>query len=270
MVTAVAPVLAATRAELTKIVTLRSTWLVTGVILALHLLISMANLRLNADAVANIGPDGLIELFPGEPRPAPQAIVDFLVAGSFQVCLFLPVLAAVLAGQEFRAHQLGQSVLAVPRRGTLVAAKTAAVTAYLLLVSLVVVGMSTACMYAAVKDWNPGVLTSGDALLAQGRLLTFAVLSALIGYAVTLIARNTLIGVGATVALIAVTMMQVLAVFVPTVDALFPLSAGRNLLLDPVDNRLTAGPAHALVVTVLWPAVTIAVAAVLLDRRDAR
>ncbi|WDZ86616.1 hypothetical protein [Micromonospora cathayae] len=262
--------LAVTRAELTKILTLRSTWLVTGIIIALHLLISAANLRLNSEAVRNITPDGVIELFPGEPRPAHVALVGFLVAASFQMCLFLPVQAGVLAGQEFRAHQLGQSVLAVPRRGVLVTAKTMAVALYLSLVSLVIASISTAFMYAAVKDWSPGMVTSGDALLGQGRFLVFAVLSALVGYALTLIARSTLIGIGATVALIAVTMTQLTAVFVPAVDALFPFSAGRNLLLDPRDNRLTAGPAHALVVTVLWPVVTTAVAAVLLNRRDAR
>ena len=263
-------VFAAARAELTKILTLRGTWLVTGAILALHLLISAANLPQNTDAVANITPDGLIELFRGEPRPAHKALVDFFVAGSFQMCLFLPVLAAVLAGQEFRAHQLGQSVLAVPRRGVLVAAKTAAVTAYLLLVSLVITGISAAFLYAAVKDWDPGTMTSGYAVSAQGRCLAFAVLSALIGYAVTLIARSTLIGIGVTVALLAVTMTQVAAMFMPALDALFPLSAGRNLLLDPADNRLTAGPMHALVVTVLWPVATIGVAGLLLSRRDAR
>jgi len=72
------------------------------------------------------------------------------------------------------------------------------------------------------------------------------------------------------VALLAVTMTQVAAMFMPALDALFPLSAGRNLLLDPADNRLTAGPMHALVVTVLWPVATIGVAGLLLSRRDAR
>ncbi|MFC6022654.1 hypothetical protein ACFP2T_41660 [Plantactinospora solaniradicis] len=263
-------VLAATRAELTKILTLRGTWIVTGVILALHLLICVANLRHNTEAVNNITRDGRIELFAGEPRPAHQAIVDLLVASSFQMGLFLPSLAAVLAGQEFRAHQLGQSVLVVPRRGVLVVAKTVAVTAYLLFVSLVIAGISTAFMYAAVEDWDPGVVASGDALLGQGRFLAFAVLSALVGYALTLIARSTLVGIIATVALIAVTMTQVLAVFAPALDALFPLSAGRNLLLNPQDSRLTAGPAHALAVLVLWPLLTTAVAGLLLNRRDAR
>ena len=267
MVTAV---LAAIRAELTKILTLRSTWIVSGGILVLHLLISVANLGQTTAAVANITPDGLIELFAGQPRPAYQAIVDFLVSSSFQMGLFLPSLAAVLAGQEFRAHQLGWSVLAVPRRGVLVTAKTVAVAAYLLFVSLVIAGISTAFMYAAVKGWDPGVVTGGNALLGQGRFLIFAVLWALVGSAFTLIARSTLIGIIASVALITVTMTQVLAVSVPALDALFPLSAGRNLLLNPEDTQLTAGPAHALVVLLLWPLLTVTVAGLLLRHRDAR
>lgn len=262
--------LAATRAELTKILTLRSTWTVTAAILALHLLICAANLQRNTDAVAAITPDGLIELFVGEPRPAYQAIVDFLVSSSFQMGLFLPSLAAVLAGQEFRAHQLGQSVLAVPGRGMLVTTKTVAVAAYLLIVSLVIAAISSAFLYAAVKGWDPAVVTSGDALLGQARFLIFAVLSALVGYAVTIISRSTLIGIVASVALIAVTMTQALAVSVPALDALFPLSAGRNLVLNPADSQLTAGPAHAMVVLVSWPILTTAVAGLLLARRDAR
>ncbi|MEV6371370.1 hypothetical protein AB0L86_31265 [Micromonospora musae] len=262
--------LAAVRAELTKIFTLRGTWIVTGVILALHLLISVANLRLTTEALANITPDGHIELFAGESRPARQALVDFMISMSFQMCLFLPTLAAVLAGQEFRAHQLGQSVLAVPHRGVLITAKTVAAAAYLLLVSLAIAGISTTFMYAAVKSWDPEVLTSDHALLGQGRFLTFAVLWALVGYALTLISRRTLIGIVATVALTAVTMTQVLAVSVPAADALFPLSAGRNLLLNPEDSQLTAGRAHALVVLVLWPTITTAVAGLLLKRRDVR
>lgn len=263
-------VAAAVRAELTKILTLRVTWIVTGGILALHLLISVANLGQTGTAVADITPDGLIELFVGEPRPAHRAIVDFLVSSSFQMGLFLPGLAAALAGQEFRARQLGWSVLAVPRRGVLVFAKTVAVAAYLLFVSLVIAGVSTAFMYAAVRDWDPGVVVSGDALLGQARFLTFAVLWALVGYALTLVARSTLIGVVASVALIVVTMTQVLALHLPALDALFPLSAGRNLLLNPEDSRLSAGPVHALVVLLLWPLLTVTVAGLLLHRRDAR
>ena len=72
--------LAAVRAELTKILTLRITWMVTGGILALHLLVNVANLGHFSTAVAGITPGGLIELFAGRPRPAHRAIVDLQVA----------------------------------------------------------------------------------------------------------------------------------------------------------------------------------------------
>ncbi|MER7210021.1 ABC transporter permease [Streptosporangium sp. NPDC020072] len=263
-------VFAATRAELTKIVTLRTVWIVTGVILALHLLVSYANVGINIEAVRAITPDGMIELFADDPQPANRAIVDFLVASSFQMGLFLPGLGAVIAGQEFRTPQLGQTLLAVPRRGRLIVAKTVAATVYLLFVAVVVAGVSTAFMYAAVRDWNPGLLVSPGAWIGQGKFVAFAVLTGLISFAITVIARSTLTGVAVTVGLIAVTMTQLLAVFSPALDALFPLSAGRNLLLNPVENTLSAGPGHAMVVLVAWPLVTTVVAAFLLARRDAR
>lgn len=262
-------VLTAARAELTKIISLRPVWIVTGVVIALHLLVSAANVRLNAEAVDRITPAGMIELFT-DPQPAHRAIVGFLVASSFQMGLFLPGIAAVIAGQEFRSHQLGQSLLAVPRRGRLIVAKTFATVGYLLFVSVVVAGISTAFMYVAVKDWNPGLLVSADAWRGQGKFVAFAVLTGLIGSGITMIARSTLVGVIVTVVLIAVTMTQLLAAFAPALDALLPLSAARNLLLDPADNKLSAGPHHALIVLVAWPLVTTTAAGITLGRRDAR
>ncbi|MFF0572763.1 ABC transporter permease [Streptosporangium saharense] len=259
-----------TGAELTKILTLRSVWIVTGVILALHLLVSYLNVGTNIEAVHAITPNGTIELFADDPQPAGRALIDFLVASSFQMGLFLPSLGVVIAGQEFRTSQLGQTLLAVPHRGRLIVAKTVATAVYLLFAALVVAGASTAFMYAAVRDWNPGLLMSPEAWLGQGRFVVFAVLTGLIGFAVTMIVRSTLAGVAVIVGLATVTMTQLLAAFSPALDALFPLSAGRNLLLDPVANRLSASPVHAMAVLVAWPLVTTAVAAFLLARRDAR
>lgn len=257
------------RAELTKIVSLRGVWLVTGAIVALHLLVSTANLGINIDAVHGITPDGMIELFAGEPRPARQAIIDFLVASSFQMGLFLPAIAAVAAGQEFRAHQLGQSLLAVPRRTRLIVAKTLAIAGYLLFAAVVIAGISTAYLYAAVKDYDPGIPVSAEAWLGQGKFVAFAVLTGLATAGITILARSTLLGIVITVALLALTMTRLPAALAPALDALLPLSAGRNLLLDPADNELTAGPGHALAVLLAWPLVTMAAAGIALRRRDA-
>jgi ABC-type transport system involved in multi-copper enzyme maturation permease subunit len=262
--------LAAARAEFTKIITLRSVGIAVGVILALHLLIQATNLRLNSDAVAAVTPSGTIELFPGDPQPAHRALVDFLVASSFQMGLFLPVLAAMIAGQEFRGRQLGQSVLAVPRRGRLVLAKTIAATAFLALFSALICAISAAFLYAATRHWDAGLVLSADAWRGQAKFLAFAMLTGLVSTAVTLLARSTLAGIGITVVLIMLTMTQVLAAVTPVLDSLLPLSAGRNLLLNPVDNRLSAGPGQALVVLIVWPLVALTAAGVVLTRRDAR
>ena len=261
--------LAATRAELTKILTLPSVWTVTGIILALHALILFQSNRLLADAVANITADGMIEVFIGQPRPAAEEILDLLVGSSLQVGLFLPILAAVIAGHEFRSQQLRLTVLAVPRRGRLLVAKLFASGLYVLGVAVLVSVISTGFMYLAVRDWNPGLLLTAEAFVGHGRFLAFAVLFSLTGLAITLIARSTLTGITVTVALIAVTMTQVLAA-VPDVDALFPLSAARNLLLDPGIDDLTASPEHGFLVLTGWTAITAVAAGATLLRRDAR
>lgn len=256
----------AVRAELAKILTLRGAWAVTGVILALHVLVLAQQAGLYAEAVAGITPDGVIEIFVGQPEPAERAIIAAVVAGALQVGVFLPVLAAVVAGQEFRAGQLGVTLLAMPRRGRVLAAKLLATGLFVLAVAVVMAGVSVGFMYAAVKDWNPGLLVTGETFLGHARFLAFAVTYSLIGLAVTVAARSSLAGVVCTVVLFAVTMIQA----APDLDVLLPLSAARNLLLDPGVNDLSAGRGHGLLVLCGWAAVTAAVAGVALRVRDAR
>ncbi|GII76147.1 hypothetical protein Sru01_11290 [Sphaerisporangium rufum] len=263
--------LAAARAELTKIVTLRAVWFGTGAIVALHVLVLAQNVAADTAAVHAITPDGMIERFPGDVRPAREALVEYLAAASFQMDLFLPLVAAVAAGQEFRAGQLGTSLLAVPRCGRLVCAKTLATGGFLLALAVAVAAISTAFMYVTVKDWDPGLPVSAAALAAQGRFVAHAVLSGLTTYAITMITRSTLAGILVTVGLAALTMTQVLASIAPALDALVPLSAGRNLILSPGDGiTLSAGPGHAMAVLITWATVTTTVAALALTRRDAR
>lgn len=262
--------LAATRAELIKIMTLRSGWVVTGLVLALHVLVSIVNVRPTAEAVAAVTSDGLIEIFSGQPRPVDAALVEHLVASSFQMTQFLPVLAAVVAGQEFRSHQLGTTLLAVPRRGRLLVAKTLAAAVHLVVVSVLIAGTSAVFLHAATGDRYPGLLLTGAAFLGQAKFVGYAVLSGLVTTAVTVIARSALIGIVVSLAVLAVTLTQVLARSAPALDALFPVSAGRNLLLDAGAGGLTAGPGHALLVLVGWALATTVLAGFSLGMRDAR
>ncbi|MEY9211674.1 hypothetical protein NI17_009280 [Thermobifida halotolerans] len=123
-------------------------------------------------------------------------------------------------------------------------------------------------MYLGVGDWNPALLWSTEALTGQGRFLLYAVLMTLTGFAAPLLARRNLTGIIAVTVLIALTMAQLFAA-VPAADALLPLSAARNLLLEPTTNVLTASPAHGAAVLVGWAVLTVA-AAVALHRWDAR
>ncbi|GAA4603510.1 hypothetical protein BJY16_004643 [Actinoplanes octamycinicus] len=258
------------RAEVAKIVTLRSTWLATGLILALHVLVQSANLGVTRDAVAAITPRGTIELFLGDPQPARRALLEMLVASSLQIGIFLPVLGAMIGGQEFRARQLGQSLLAAPRRGRLMLAKTVAAAGFLLLVAMVVAAISAGFLHAAARDWDPGLVISADAWRGQAKFLAFAVLTGLVSLAFTVLGRGTLPGVLSTVGLTTLTMTQVLAGPAPALDALLPLSAGRNLLLDPAAAELSAGPGQALAVLTGWAVLALAAAGMALSRRDAR
>ena len=245
-------------------------WVISGVLLALHLLVLSTALSLFAEAVVNITPDVIIEIFTGEPERAGPAIVGFTAASSLQVSLLLPIIAAVVAGQEFRGHQLGVSVLAVPDRRRLIAAKTLATAVTLLAIAVVIAAISAAFTYDAVKQWNPGLMTSREMLLAEGRYLAFAVLYGLTGFAISIIGRRALAGIIGSLVLVLITMSQAMTFVSPHLDALFPLSAGRNLLLEGDVNDLTSGRVQALAVLLVWAAAGVAVSGVLLNRRDAR
>lgn len=263
-------VLASARAELTKIFTLRSVWLITALILGLHVLVNWSALSLYRDAVDKIGADGLIEIFTGERNPATAEMLDSLSGASLQMTMFLPILAVVIAGQEYRSRQLGLTLLAVPQRGRLLVAKALATGAYAFLVAVVVAAISTVFTYVEVEHWKPGLVTSGAAIRLDLSFIAYAVLFSLLTMAFTMVLRSTLGGVMSTIVLVAVTMTQLLATAVPKVDALLPMSAGRNLLLDPTLSTLTSGRPQAMVVLVAWALVGLTVAGLALSRRDAR
>lgn len=262
--------LATVRSELTKLRTLPSVWVVTAMVLALQTIVLLEPGGLIANAVHHMAPNGTIEIFRGHPQPANTAILGLLSSSSLQGGLFLPVIAAVVAGHEFRAGQWGVSVLSVPRRGVLVAAKAIATAICMLVLAVLIAALSIGFMYLHVKDWNPGLVFSADALTGQAAFVAFVVLFSLTTFAITLLARSTLVGIVALAVLVMVTMTQLLATTLPALDALLPLSAARNLLLDPGINVLTASPAEGIVVLVGWALVTVASAAVVLTRRDAR
>jgi ABC-2 type transport system permease protein len=248
-------------AELARIGSRRRFWLSAAALIGLHVLVSAENLEQTRAAVARITPYGIIEIFAGEPEPARPALIGWLLASSLQMSLFLPVIAAVAARPEMTA-----SLLATPRRIRLMIGKTVAVSVVLLALAVTIATISGLFLFAEVNRWDAGLAVSADALRGQAAYLVFALLSALPAFAFTLITRSTLGGILVTVLVAAGTMAQLPARF----DAWLPLSAGRNLLLDPAYLRLSSGPSAAWSVLAGWALISVAVATGLAVKRDAR
>ncbi|WP_017539746.1 ABC transporter permease [Nocardiopsis halophila] len=259
------------RSELTKILTLRSVWIATGAIIALNLFFQYQNFPFVIETVANVRGDGLSEV-DGRLVDAETELRQTLGVSVFNPGLLFPILGAVIAGAEFRAGQIGLSVVAVPDRIRLVIGKVVAATAFVLGLGIVCILIATASTYIAVRNWNPGMLWSGAMLAVDARLLLFIGTSALIGVGITLISRRTLAGVVATVVLIMLTMAQLVAAVSPAVDAFLPFSAARNLLLQGRDAGapLTGTAVHGGAVLLGWAVVATVSAALVIDRRDAR
>lgn len=265
--------IAAVRAELTKLATLPGLWLLTAALLAVHLVSLLASYGLYADAVAGIGADGMIEIFQGERLPAVPEMTEQLVAAVFTTVPLVPVAGALVAGAEFRSGQIGLSLAAVPSRPRLVVAKAVATAVYPVLLCAVLAAVTTAVMYPAVSSWRPGILVDGDVLRGYLAVTLVAVCATQLALGITLLTRRALAGILVMAVLLGATITQVLAAVAPALDAALPVSAARNLLFRDsagISPPLTSGPAVATAVLLLWAGVALVAPALVLGRRDAR
>ena len=263
--------ISAIRSELIKFLTLPSVWIFTGILFVLFLYVQSIVFGDNIQMVASVRPDGMVEFW-GKLVLAQTEITQSIGTGILNASLVLPILGAVIAGAEFRAGQLGMSLVAVPNRNRMILSKILATTLYVLGFGVLCIAIATLLTYIAVKDWNPALLWSPDMWAAHGRLLLFMVTSTVIGLAITLIARSTLTGIIASVVLMMLTFTQVVAMVSPTADAFLPLSAARNLLLQPGDAGapLTGSAQHGAMVLIGWTVIASGIAALITNRKDAR
>lgn len=267
------PTRAAIRAEITKVVTLPTVALVAVALLALHALIQVIQLPLYRDAIAGIDAQGSIEIFTGSRVPAAPEMTKQLVAAMFTPVPFVAVLGALIAGSEFRSGELGISLTAVPSRPRLVLAKAVATAGLTAVLCLLFAVLTSLVMLPVVSGWNPAILVSPDVLSGYARATLVGICTTYITLGITLVTRRALVAVLIMAVLLGVTITQLLARISPGLDAVFPISAARNLLFHgsrDVVPPLTSGPGMAAVVLLAWAIGAVAVAAVVLNRRDAR
>ncbi|MEZ5085691.1 MAG: hypothetical protein R2722_05400 [Tessaracoccus sp.] len=264
------------RSEITKIRSLPSIWIVTAALLALAAYFQFLLTDSIHEYLKTLDGDGMHWWY-RRPVPADLSIMEDISGTVFGPGLFFPLLGAVIAGAEFRAGQLGVSVVAVPRRIRLVIGKIIAVTFAALAFGLLFSLMTLFFAYLGIKEWMPGLIWRPEVLSGLAGSVVFIVVMTLIAFGVTLITRRTMFGILIMMGFHAILLTQAFSAISPILDAVTPMSAARNLWLQA--GKLTdvgggppfsSSPTVAAIVLAVWVVAVLIGAVVAIQRRDAR
>ena len=202
--------------------------------------------------------------------PPPDPLLPEVISLEYAV-IAVSVMGVLAFSAEYSTGLIRVTFSAAPRRRAVLAAKAAVLAAVTLAAGELVAFVSFWLVQAVLAGHHQGVSLGrpgvAGAVLSAGLLLCVC---ALLGLALGAIVRHTAGGIAATVAVI----------LVPGILALLPAPwngrLGRFTLLDaarqvsalhPAADLLS--PGWSLLVLLAWPAVALAVAAVLITRRDA-
>jgi len=202
--------------------------------------------------------------------PPPDPLLPEVISLEYAL-IAVSVLGVLAFSAEYSTGLIRVTFTAAPRRRAVLAAKAAVLAAVTLAAGELVAFVSFWLVQAVLARHRQGVSLGrpgvAGAVLSAGLLLCVC---ALLGLALGAIIRHTAGGIAATVAVI----------LVPGILALLPAPwngrLGRFTLLDaarqvsalhPAADLLS--PGWSLLVLLAWPAVALAVAAVLITRRDA-
>lgn len=255
------------RAELHKAFTLPAVWVGAAVAILGSMALTVLNSVTVRTAVASGSPDLIADSSPFETAFAamPLGTVGAVVIG------------VVLIGSEYTANspdaggarQVGTTVVAVPRRVALLAAKAS--TAVGLVVGIAAVTLpATVCLARLiVGDLGNETVSAGDALLRCLGGTLYWVLTALLALAITTLARSGVIPLIVLVMNSSLVSISLLLTKLTPLAHWLPDMAGRRLFggLDTVEGGLDAAP--GALVMAAWVVALLAVAGVVLRRRDA-
>jgi len=202
--------------------------------------------------------------------PPPDPLLPEVISLEYAV-IAVSVMGVLAFSSEYSTGLIRVTFTAAPRRRAVLAAKAVVLAAVTLAAGELVAFVSFWLVQAILAGHGQGVSLGypgvAGAVLSAGLLLCVC---ALLGLALGAIVRHTAGGIAATVAVI----------LVPGILALLPAPwngrLGRFTLLDaarqvsalhPAADLLS--PGWSLLVLLAWPAVALAVAAVLITRRDA-
>ena len=202
--------------------------------------------------------------------PPPDPLLPGVISLEYAL-IAVSVMGVLAFSAEYSTGLIRVTFTAAPRRRAVLAAKAAVLAAVTLAAGELVAFVSFWLVQAVLARHRQGVSLGrpgvAGAVLSAGLLLCVCTL---LGLALGAVIRHTAGGIAATVAVI----------LVPAIRALLPAPwngrLGRFTLLDAARQVSALHPAAdlfspgwSLLVLLAWPAVALAVAAVLITRRDA-
>jgi ABC-2 type transport system permease protein len=225
----------ALRYEWTRLRTVRSTWWLTFFALALNALIAFLIAR---------------SVDPGQ-RLDPGLVTSLLTGGAeFTPLAFPAVLMGVVGifafGHEYRHGTIRGTLVAIPRRGTVVAAKIIVPTLWSGLVALVAMAIAHLIGLVVIGSrWTPGLVTAGATERVLGGFVALVVLTTLLGLALAGLFRN--VPAAIVVLLVTPLIVEPLLVVLLQLDALEPVrEAGRFLPFGAAQRMLALSPQDGL------------------------
>ncbi|GGS77820.1 ABC transporter permease subunit [Nonomuraea spiralis] len=202
----------------------------------------------------------------GQPIPGDDAVMTSLT-GMMLASLSIATLGVLVISSEYRTGGIRTSLMAVPRRMSLLAGKIVVFTVTALVVCTVAAAAAVAVGLAILRPASVDMGAAVQSVLGAGLYLTVC---GLFGLGLGTLVRHT---PGALVSAIALMLvLPQLTGVLPgqwgkTIADHFTTNAGMEVVLDQPGNPL--GPWSGLGVYALWVAVAVVAGAVLMQRRDA-
>lgn len=247
------------RAEWTKAVTLRSTgWMLLGIVALTVLVSAAATATVSCDS-ARCGQD------------ATKLSLMGIQAGQVVVA----ILAVLSIGDEYGTGMIHTTLLALPRRARMLAAKAVVVSALVLgaAVPAVLGSFLAGRLILPLRGYPVLSLADGDTLRAVVGSVLYLVLVGLLSLGVATIVRDSAAGVGAVLGVLF--LLPIIGAMLPDPEwqrwmwKISPMNAGLAIQSTRYLAELPLSPWAGLGVAAAWAATALTTATRLLHTRDA-
>ena len=241
----------------------------------------------NGGSYTLTGSGDIAPVTPGENGPLPTVTIGQSLTGAFLGLIAIVVVAAMFFSTEYRRGLIRTTLAATPRRGAVLAAKAVVIGAVAFVTGLVAAVISIAV--GVPKEENHGQVLLTAPLLTEVRVIvgTAAMLAVAAVFAVALGAILRRSAAAITIAVVTVVMPFLLAALnvVPVgigdwllrltpaaglaIEQSIPRYAQVTTVTSPVQGYYPLSPYAGFAVLCLWAAAALALALVMLRRRDA-